>query len=481
MLRDSEGGPQVLVTVRPQSMRFMGGATVFPGGAVAASDLDPRWEGASSLSAAGAAELLDLPGAPWAALGYFVCALREAFEEVGWLPAGGLSSGLQADAGETEALLERCLADGIVLRTGALVPAGRWITPHGSPVRFDARFFAAGVDGEWTPRPDPREVASCRFVAPAAALGELAAGRALMAPPTVDMLQRLGAYGSVNEVLASLRAGPQADRVRGPLSARLSPLVHVIVAPNPGLMTGPGTNTYVLGANPSVIVDPAIQDEPYLAAVLGVAGDVAAIAVTHRHADHLGGVAALVEATGAPVRAFGSADADGIRVEPLADGDSVSFGGGRAQVLYTPGHASDHLALFVEPERALVCGDSVLGEGTAVIAPPDGDMGDYLDTLERLAALDATRIYPGHFRALEDARSVIEGYVEHRREREAAVAAAVRVGAATLDEIVAAVYRDTPAELHPVARHSALAHLELLERAGTVVQRQERFFPNDVD
>lgn len=472
VLRAGAGGPEVLLTVRPRALRFMGGATVFPGGALAPADLDPAWEEHSTLPGAQAAAALGLDDER-SALGLYVCALRECYEEVGLLPAEGPGRPERAAAATPEGFLAEVVRLGLELRTDLLVPAGRWVTPLGAPVRFDARFFLLAAPGGFEPEPDPGEVAACDWLTPEAALAELAAGERTMAPPTVEMLQRLAGRSSIAEAVAALTTrAVGAERI---LAARLSPLVQVVLAPNPGLMTGPGTNTYVVGGPPAVVIDPAVDDPDYLATVERLAGGVAAIAVTHRHPDHTGGVAALAARTGAEVLAYGGTPAGGHPVTPLSGGEVVERAGVRLEVLHTPGHSSDHLCLVLAGAASLFSGDTILGEGTAVIAPPDGDMGAYLDSLARLAALELDRIYPGHFRPLDGGRAVIEGYLAHRAERERAIVQALADGAATVDDIVARVYRDTPAALHPVAAHSVRAHLELLARRGRARVRAGRW------
>ena len=467
LLRDSPGGPLVLLTVRPKRLRFMGGATVFPGGAVAPADFDPRWRKASRLGPREAAQRLDEVDEE-AALAYFICAIREAFEEVGFIPGANPAEIARHETDDGE-FLARCLELGVVLETDLLTPAGRWVTPHGSPVRFDARFFVARAPEGWEPSPDPSEVEDCRWMTPAGALEELASGQTIMAPPTAAMLQKLEPFKDVESAIASL-SGADLQSGDAIYSARLSPMVQIVLAPNPGVMTGPGTNTYVVGSPRAIVIDPAVDDASYIDEVTKAAGDVELILVTHRHSDHVGGVGALAALTGAPVRAWGDEPAGGHGVIPLVDGELIETGDVVLEASYAPGHSSDHVCFWLESERSLFAGDNVLGEGTSVIAPPDGDMRAYLDSLRRLALFAPQRIYPGHFRPLDDGTEVLVRYAQHRREREHKIMAALRSGPATLEQVVTKAYDDTPVELHPVAQMSALAHLLALEADGRVRQ-----------
>ncbi|MGI8519558.1 MAG: MBL fold metallo-hydrolase [Actinomycetota bacterium] len=467
LLRHSPGGLEVLLTVRPPSLSFMGGATVFPGGAVAPADRDPRWEQASVLDRAEAGVGLQSAGTD--ALAARVCALREAFEEVGWMAAEGPWEQLRRSDGVTpDRFLERCLELNLRLGTEKLHPAGRWVTPLGSPVRFDAQFFLASADAAWEPSPDQREVAGCRWSTPDQALTELAGGRAIMAPPTIEMLQRLRSHPSVERALSS---SPRNES-RGSLVARLSPVVEVVLAPNPGLMTGPGTNTYIVGSGPVCVIDPAVSEASYLAAVEG-AGDIAVIGITHRHPDHVGGAAELARRSGAPVRAFGAEPAGGTPVEPLREGETLAVPGAMLSWIHTPGHSSDHVCFLLEGAASLFSGDSILGEGTAVISPPDGDMGAYLASLERLRGLDLDRVYPGHFRALDGGSWVIDRLLEHRAQRADAILEVLKARPLHPEEIVSVVYRDVSSELHGLAARTVVAHLELFERQERVTRTDE--------
>lgn len=260
-----------------------------------------------------------------------------------------------------------------------------------------------------------------------------------------------------------------------PETARLSPLVGRVLGLNPGLMTGPGTNTYLVGARRPLLVDTGAGASgylPLLTAFLREArlGAVRRVLLTHRHHDHMGGVADIRRAfPRVPVAKLLHRDATlPVVVEPLADGAAIRGDGVTLHALHTPGHSSDHLCYYLEEERALFTGDLILGGSTSVIPPDDGDLGAYLASLRRILDLDVRRIYPAHGPVLEPARPVIEGYIAHRLEREAQIVAALRAGAGTAEEIVSHVYRDVAPALHPVARLSVLSHLAKLERERRV-------------
>jgi glyoxylase-like metal-dependent hydrolase (beta-lactamase superfamily II) len=242
-------------------------------------------------------------------------------------------------------------------------------------------------------------------------------------------------------------------------------------------MTGPGTNTYLVGARRPILLDTGAGVAGYitlLTAFLRAEGEdgVSRVILTHRHVDHIGGVPDVRRAfPRVPVAKLVKNDATlPVPMESLADGAVIRTDGVTLHAVYTPGHASDHLCYYLEEERALFTGDLILGGSTTVIPPDDGDLVDYLASLRRILQLDVQRIYPAHGPVLDPARPVIEGYIAHRLEREAQILAAVGAGAETAADIVARVYREVSPVLHPVARLSVLSHLQKLEREGRIVR-----------
>ncbi|MDQ3660129.1 MAG: MBL fold metallo-hydrolase, partial [Actinomycetota bacterium] len=177
--------------------------------------------------------------------------------------------------------------------------------------------------------------------------------------------------------------------------------------------------------------------------------------------------------SGAPVRAFGAEPAGGFPVEPLSDGEAIEVPGATLRWIGAPGHSPDHVCFLLEGAASLFSGDNILGEGTAVISPPDGDMGVYLATLERLRRLDLDRIYPGHYRPLDGGSWVIDRLLEHRAQRAGAILDVLNATPLRPEEIVSVVYRDVSSELHSLAARTVVAHLELLERQERVARTDE--------
>lgn len=261
---------------------------------------------------------------------------------------------------------------------------------------------------------------------------------------------------------------PPKPLVTGVASA-LSPLVRRILAPNPGVMTGPGTNTYLVGIDEVAVVDPGPDDDAHLDAILGCGGDrIRWVLCTHTHPDHHPLTGRLAKRTGAQVLAYDSRDGLVVDAE-LRDGDLIEATEFRLRAVHTPGHASNHLCYLLEEERMVFSGDHVMEGSTVVIAPPDGDMGAYLASLERLRTMrpPLRSIAPGHGHLIEDPAAKLTEYIEHRLARERQVVAVLgELGDATPGDLVERIYVGLVDELVPRARQSVHAHLRKLAADG---------------
>jgi len=260
----------------------------------------------------------------------------------------------------------------------------------------------------------------------------------------------------------------------------LSSRVRRIVGGNPGPMTGPGTNTYLVGREEVVVIDPGV-DQPAHIERVAAAGDgrIRWILVTHTHPDHCPGSRRLADLTGAPVFAHpaplkGMRDL-GFRADhPLQEGEIIAGADFRLRCLHTPGHASNHLCYLLEEEGMLFAGDQVMDGATVVIAPPDGDMAIYIQSLQRLLEEPIKHIAPGHGQLLSDPQQVLREIIDHRLDREAHILADLRDhGPITIKQIVSRVYQDVPAFLHPIAEFSVHAHLLKLRDEGVVISHGE--------
>ena len=257
--------------------------------------------------------------------------------------------------------------------------------------------------------------------------------------------------------------------------------IRRILAPNPSALTGAGTNTYIVGTTDLAVIDPGPDLDDHLAAILSATGGrpVSRIVVTHAHRDHSALAPRLAATTGAEILAFGTAS-DGRsprmadwadRLPPaaegldqtfapdrrLADGDRITGPDWELSVLHTPGHLGGHICLALG--ATLFSGDHVMGWSSSIVAPPDGDMTDYMAALHRLGTRSWHRLLPGHGDPVEDPATRIAALIRHRQDREAAVLAALAEGPATPTELTARIYQDTPRHLWPAARQNVLAHL----------------------
>jgi glyoxylase-like metal-dependent hydrolase (beta-lactamase superfamily II) len=264
----------------------------------------------------------------------------------------------------------------------------------------------------------------------------------------------------------------------------VSPLVRRVIARNPGPFTFTGTGTYLVGAGEVAVIDPGPDDSAHLEALLrALEGEqVTAILTTHTHLDHSPLAAGLAEATGASILGLPAPRIEeaavrldeghdrGFRPDQLvADGDRISGPGWTLEAISTPGHASNHLCYVLIEENALFSGDHVMGWSTTVVSPPDGDMADYLESLDKVAARGFSTLWPTHGPPVLEVEPFLAAYRAHRLEREDQVLAAVGRGRSHIPEMVREIYADVDPRLHPAAAHSVLAHLIKLVREGRVL------------
>lgn len=521
LTRDAPSGLEVLLLRRSPRADFIGGFHVFPGGAVDAAD------------AADTTQAICPPGSSDELLAFKVCAIRECFEEAGLLLASDaagrvprFSDDAEADryedwrrrlnAGETS-LASLCAAEGLRLATDQLAYFSHWIAPLGAPKRFDTRYFVTRAPEAQAPSHDAAETVAHEWITPAAALDRYRRQAMELAYPTFKTLEALACFDRVADLLVhasqprpipplQVRLARGRDGVRpigpddypyaeigrldptGQMTASyeivpgatvvLAPQVRRITAGNASFMTGPGTNTYLLDTGEGIAaIDPGPADPLHVEVLLeAAAGGLRWVLTTHTHPDHSPAAALLKAATGAelwglPPPPDRLQDATYRPDRVLAHGEVLFSGPSRLRVLHTPGHASNHLCYLLESERMLFAGDHLMQGSTVVIAPPDGDMSAYMESLRMLLAEDIAVIAPAHGFLMDRPRDVVERILRHRLDRENRVCNALsELGAASLDMLLPMAYADVPVQIHRLARRSLLAHLQKLAREGRAIE-----------
>ncbi|MFN0086582.1 MAG: MBL fold metallo-hydrolase [Blastocatellia bacterium] len=477
LLRDPED-PKVFWVKRAKTLAFMASYHAFPGGQRDAADAE-----APILNDAGHEDVV-----------MRVTAIREIFEETGVLLARGVErlsaerihemrEELHAARVSFRELLE---SEGLMLDAGMLAEAPRWVTPATMPRRYDTRFFAAWLpDGQET-RIIPGELEDGEWLRPNEALRKWIDGECLIVTPIFYALR--GLAGGAHDFPACLhRTTPEE---RDLLEKRVEFLygIYLCALRTPTIPPATHTNCYLVGGDDLVVIDPG---SPYpdeqarldeiIDHFLAEGRRIREIIITHLHPDHIGGVAHLAGKYNVPVathRLTAEAIGGEIRVDRfIEDGEVIELSQNstglawRLRAMWTPGHARGHLSFHEERTGTLFTGDCVVGFGTVVIAPPEGNMNDYLASLRRYLALPRlTALMPGHGPALANARERIEEYIAHRHHREAMILQSLRDGAGTIPEIVKVVYVDVPEAMHQLAELSVRAHLEKLEGEGRVTR-----------
>ena len=517
LLRDGAQGFEVLMTRRSPSASFAPGAYVFPGGGIDEAD------------AAAHAMAARRPAQSALQLTQAIAAIRESFEELGVLLARR-ADGRPADDQDIAALqrhppfFAQCQARGLTLAADQVYLLAHWITDRDLPRRFDVPFLVARMPEGQAPVADEAEQFEPAWVQPADALSRHKAGSFFMIFPTIRTLERLAQFDSVDAVLRACAGGqplwtscPRAGLVNGAEArymeheapygelALVNPdgqLLHHLdwrtdqpvpllrnvtrlTAPNPGVMTGPGTNSYLIGdpATGYLAIDPGPNEPEHLERLWRAAGgDIRMIVCTHSHPDHSPGARPLQAMCKVKPPILGLASAPTARAaseftpdRALAHGEQLVLEGTglrhTLQVIHTPGHAANHLCLALLEDGLLFSGDHILNGSTTVVDPPDGDMSAYLDSLDLLAAAcvehDLAFILPAHGYVLGFAAQAIAQLKAHRLKREAKVIAAMQARPqGALEDWVELAYDDVPPRMWPVAKRSLLAHVQRIEALG---------------
>ncbi|MEX3812982.1 MBL fold metallo-hydrolase [Paraburkholderia sp. BR13439] len=518
LVRDAlyEGSPtiEVLMTRRSAQASFAPGAFVFPGGAIDCSDT--RIAGSARRRAT-----QDDTQAVQA-----VAAIRETFEELGVLLAWRHDGVLVDDHDiakleRATAIEDHCSQHGLTLAADCVYPFAHWITDRDLPRRFDVQFFVARMPVDQTAVADGAEQFEPLWVRPDEALARHAAGDFAMIFPTVRTLERLRSFDSVDALLAACRAEKslwsscprggmkagsvmrcmEGDTPYGELrlvcpdgqvlhcldwrSTEAIPLLRNVMrltATNGGLMTGSGTNSYIVGTATTgfIVVDPGPGDLAHLQRIFSATGgDIRMIVCTHSHVDHAPGARPLQSMCpheppilGVPSGPAAKASNHFVPNRELLDGEVLTLEHDgethRLLVVSTPGHASNHVCLVLLEDGLLFSGDHILNGSTTIIDPPDGNMTAYLASLDRLDAICTEReiefILPAHGYVLDRARDQITRLKAHRIAREAKIADAVKaLPSGSIDDWLRLAYTDVPERLWPAASRSLLAHLERLD------------------
>jgi glyoxylase-like metal-dependent hydrolase (beta-lactamase superfamily II)/8-oxo-dGTP pyrophosphatase MutT (NUDIX family) len=524
LVRDTSQGMETLMLQRSLQAAFIPGGYVFPGGAVDPEDSDPAF--LAHVSGVDDARACSLLGLEHGGLAFWIAAVRECFEEAGVLLAYD-AAGTIVEAGSTAAFeraraelengnasfLDLCRRFNLRLALDEVPYFSHWITQLGAPRRFTTRFFAALAPNGQTASHDATETIHHVWIRPAEALARHRSGDMKMVLATTSTLEILSCFDEAEAFLAHARSikvsaplfpryarrgtaqsillegdpayaeigkldcsgiGTFSCEIIPGMAVQIADTVRRVTAPNPGVMTGPGTNTYVLGTDGDfTIIDPGPADEVHIENLLAITGGcIRWILVTHTHLDHSAAAARLKQHTGAPMVGMPAnhPDRQDLLFQPdiiPKDGQLLELAGCRLRAIHTPGHASNHLCYFLEDEGLLFTGDHIMQGSTVVINPPDGDMAAYMQSLIKLRDLQAEYLAPGHGFLMDRPDRAIDGLLNHRLKREKKIIASLSaVGSSSLLDLVPLAYDDVPAHKHHVASRSLLAHLLKLRSEG---------------
>lgn len=475
------GNPEVFLVRRSEKLAFLGGFSAFPGGQLDACDAEVQVSNSTNAESAAAIS----------------CAARELFEELGVLVARGAET---LTKGQRVSLLDD-LESGRMswpellrhynLRLDArdFTFVGRWVTPPFSARRFDTWFFLVNCPPKQEPNVIPGELSSGQWIAAGLAYAQWLRSEILAVPPTLHALKTI-AEGLTPDLVERFLTIPQAHRepVR---SIEFRPNYICFPVRTPTKPPATHTNCYLIyNSREILVIDPGSPYEEEQHALTAAVDElvrggrsVHEIILTHMHPDHVGGVNSLREHLSGRVKVAAhrfTAEplGDAFRVDRLIeDGDVIELTGSPRIALgamHTPGHARGHLCFYEEETGTLISGDNIVGLGSVLIDPPEGDMRDYLASLRRMRALpNLSVIFGGHGPAIANPYTKLDEYISHRLERERKILEAVRDGAKTPADIVARVYTDVSPKAHSMAERAVLAHLERLEADGHVSCEQK--------
>ena len=478
---------KVLWVRRGAQLRFAGGFYAFPGGAVDVEDAAAPLEHAAGLDPAEAACL--------------AAAARELFEETGVLCVSGRERVPAADRRalrqalvarpSTASFTEFLRARDLRVDAARFAPAGRWVTPPAMPVRFDARFYLVELPPGEEAEIWPGELADGEWISPADAIARWEGGSALLHPPAWHSLRALRHVRTPADALELLRRPDRAPwklPIRDHIVERIEFQRGIILVPlrTPTLPPATHTNCLLLGDDELWVVDPGSpwpEEQEVLRRTLerlaSEGRKAVGILLTHHHLDHVGGAETLRKELGIPIVASEETQAAlEVRVDRFVrDGDRFEVGPRGFRALHLPGHTRGHVCLIEDGSGAVVAGDLVAGVGTVIIDPPEGDMSDYLTSLDRLLGEKPGTIYPAHGPVLPAGAAKLEEYRTHRLAREKLVLESLRAARqpATPAELVPQAYPDVKPELYGLAERSLLAHLLKLKKEGRAREERGRY------